>query len=121
MVHLINAHLQCACLSIAFSSMSKISLSFLAKLILKKVNNSAISVLVSYFDQADMRVLLLVAVGSRNLSLAARRRRALDLDVEYSLLRRLDCLRFTAVDYTWKQLFLAFQGGSCTLEVDIPG
>ena len=100
--------------------MSEISLSFLEKLILKTVSSFAILVLVLYFVQAHIIVLLWSIVGSRNLSLVATLQRALDLDVAYSLLRKLDYLRFTAVDYTWKQLFLASQGGSCTLVVDIP-
>ena len=80
--------------------MSEISLSFLVKLILKKVDSFAILVLVLCFVQAHIEVLLWAIVGSRNLSLAARHRRALGLDAAYSLLRKLDYLRFTAVDYT---------------------
>ena len=119
--HLIIAYLLCACFSIAFFSMSEISLSFLAKLILKTVSNFAILVLLLYFVQAHIVVLLCSIVGSRNLSLVARHRRALGLDAAYSLLRRLDYLRFTAVDYTWELSFLAFLGSSDTLEVDILG
>ena len=80
--------------------MSEISLSFLAKLILKKVNNSAILVLELYFVQAHIVVLLWSFVGSRNLSLVARHRRALDLNAAYSLWRKPGYPRFAAADYT---------------------
>ena len=119
--HLIIAYLLCACFSIAFFSMFEISLSFLVKLILKRVGSSVILVLVLCFVQAHIVVLLWAIVGSRNLSLVARHRRVSDLDVVYSLWRKLGYLRFTVVDYTWKQSFLAFQGDSCTLKVEIPG
>ena len=99
-VHQIIAYLLCVCFSIAFFSMSEISLSFLAKLILKKVSNFAILVLVLYFVQAHIVVLLWSFVGSKNLSLVARHQRALGLDAAYSLWRKLGYPRFTAVDYT---------------------
>ena len=98
--HLIIAYLLCACFSIAFFSMSEISLSFSVKLILKRVGSFAILVLVLCFVQAHIEVLLWSIVGSRNRSLAARHRRALDLDVVYILWRKLGYLIFTAVDYT---------------------
>ena len=119
--HPIIAHLLCACFSIASFSMFEISLSFLAKPILKRVGNSAMLVLVSCFVLGHKVVLLLSFVGSRNLSLIAGHRRALDLGVAYSLWRKLGCLRFTAVDYTLKQSFLASLGSSGTLEVDTLG
>ena len=98
--HQIIAYLLCVCFSIAFFSRSMISLSFLAKLILKTVSNSAILVLVLYFVQAHIVVLLWSIVDSRNLSLVAGHRRVLGLDAAYSLWKKLGYPRFTAVDYT---------------------